>query len=111
MEHLVPIAHSYVIPLLPLAGAVVAGFFCTGQRKRFAHWPIWISVFISAVLSIMLLAQFIQHHPEGEKSHVFGVVNHHQIKAAFFDLELAHPLVKRVQAVGFRRRSWPRSYD
>jgi NADH-quinone oxidoreductase subunit L len=55
MESLFTIQHSYLIPLLPLAGAIIAGFFCTGSRNKFAHWPIWIGVLGSAVLAFMLL--------------------------------------------------------
>src|SRR3954454_11009878 len=64
MNDLFPIQHSYLIPLLPLAGAVIAGFFCTGPRKHLAHWPIWIGVLGSAILSIMLLVGTLNlsHH-------------------------------------------------
>ena len=50
MENLFAIKYSYLIPLLPLLGAAIAGFLCTGKRKTLAHWPIWISVGTSAVL-------------------------------------------------------------
>jgi NADH-quinone oxidoreductase subunit L len=55
MEHLFPIQYSYLIPLLPLVGAVIAGFFGAKWLKGLSHWPIWIGVGISAILSIMLL--------------------------------------------------------
>ena len=49
------IQHSYLIPLLPLAGAVIAGFFGARWLKGQSHWPIWLGVGVSAVLSIALL--------------------------------------------------------
>ena len=55
MEHLLAVKFSYLIPLLPLAGALLAGFLCTGTRKKLAHWPIWLGVLGSAVLSVALL--------------------------------------------------------
>jgi NADH-quinone oxidoreductase subunit L len=66
MENLFPIKHSYLIPLLPLIGAAIAGFGCTGARKRFAHWPIWITVAGSAALSIWILAAMAAAHPQGD---------------------------------------------
>ncbi len=49
------IHHSYLIPLLPLIGAVLAGFFGDRFLKGKAHWPIWIGVGGSLVLSLCLL--------------------------------------------------------
>ena len=69
MDQIFPIQHSYLIPLVPLLGAAIAGFACTGPRKKYAHWPIWLGVGFSALLSLCLLAQMIQysHHlPELE---------------------------------------------
>src|SRR4051812_13778480 len=49
------IQNSYLIPLLPLIGAVLAGFFGVRYLRGKSHWPIWIGVGISAVLSLTLL--------------------------------------------------------
>src|SRR5690348_9137334 len=49
------IEHSYLIPLLPLIGAAIAGFFGAKFLKGQSHWPIWLGVGASAVLSIVLL--------------------------------------------------------
>jgi NADH-quinone oxidoreductase subunit L len=49
------IEHSYLIPLLPLIGAAAAGFFGARHLRHNSHWPIWIGVGASAVLSIVLL--------------------------------------------------------
>lgn len=61
MDQIFPIQHSYLIPLAPLLGAIIAGFFCTGARKKLAHWPIWIGVGIAALMSFMLIGQMLQH--------------------------------------------------
>src|SRR3954447_13777901 len=55
MEHLFSIQHSYLIPLLPLIGAAVAGFFGAKWLKGQSHWPIWLGVGASAVMSLTLL--------------------------------------------------------
>ena len=56
MEHIFPICNSWLIPVTPLIGAIIAGFFCTGSRKKFAHWPIWLGVGLAALLSFCLLS-------------------------------------------------------
>src|SRR5437660_4018234 len=55
MEHLFAVQHAYLIPLLPLIGAAISGFFGAKWLKQNSHWPIWIGVGISAILSLMLL--------------------------------------------------------
>jgi len=49
------INNSYLIPLLPLLGAIVAGFFGDLYLKGKAHLPIWIGVGCSAILSLIIL--------------------------------------------------------
>ncbi len=49
------IAHSYLIPLLPLLGAAIAGFFGAKWLKGQSHWPIWLGVGAAAVMSFVLL--------------------------------------------------------
>src|SRR6478672_3480239 len=49
------IQNSWLIPLLPLIGAIIAGFFGVRYLRGNSHWPIWIGVGISAVLSLTLL--------------------------------------------------------
>ena len=55
------VSHSYLIPLLPLLGAIVAGLFGAKILKQQSHWPIWIGVGCSAVLSLTLLAGMLSH--------------------------------------------------
>jgi NADH-quinone oxidoreductase subunit L len=50
------IGFSYLIPLLPLIAAAVAGFFGARHLKGRSHLPIWAGVGASAVLSLWLLA-------------------------------------------------------
>src|SRR5688572_21920720 len=54
--------HSYLIPLLPLIGAAIAGFFGARYLKGQSHWPIWIGVLVSAVMAIVLLAGMAGEH-------------------------------------------------
>jgi NADH-quinone oxidoreductase subunit L len=49
------IDHSYLIPLLPLIAAVVAGFFGSQYLKGRSHLPVWIAVGIAALLSLIIL--------------------------------------------------------
>jgi len=56
MSELFAVKYSFLIPLLPLLGAIVAGFAGAKLLKGRSHWPIWIGVGISAILSISLLA-------------------------------------------------------
>src|SRR5439155_24847697 len=55
MEQLWQIKYSFLIPLLPLIGAAIAGFFGARWLKGQSHWPIWIGVGASAIISISLL--------------------------------------------------------
>jgi NADH-quinone oxidoreductase subunit L len=61
------IDHSYLIPLLPLLGAAIAGFFGLQYLKERSHWPIWITVGISAVLSLVLLFGMLAHVGHDDK--------------------------------------------
>ncbi|MEM8874901.1 MAG: NADH-quinone oxidoreductase subunit L [Planctomycetota bacterium] len=50
---------SWLIPILPLLGAIVAGFFGKKLLKGQSHWPIWLSVGGSAVTSLLILFAMI----------------------------------------------------
>ena len=49
------IAISFLIPLAPLVGAIISGFFGDKYLKQQSHLPIWIGVGTSAVLSVLML--------------------------------------------------------
>jgi NADH-quinone oxidoreductase subunit L len=53
------IEHAWLIPLLPILGAIVAGFFGDIFLKGKAHWPIWISVGCSCLLSLVVLSRML----------------------------------------------------
>ena len=59
MDTLVPIKLSYLIPLLPLAAAAIVGLFGAKVLKEKSHWPIWLGVLGSAILSIWILGGMI----------------------------------------------------
>src|SRR5688500_14493744 len=59
------IDNSYLIPLLPLIGALIAGLFGAKYLKGQSHWPIWLGVGASAVLSLWLLVDMIGHSGHG----------------------------------------------
>ena len=54
MADLIPVQYSYLIPLLPLLGAIAAGSSAKWLKEK-SHWPIWIGVGCSAILSIWRL--------------------------------------------------------
>src|SRR5437762_6768354 len=67
------IRHSYLIPLLPLLGAALAGFFGARHLRQNSHWPIWLGVGTSAVLSFVLLFGMLgRWHPGEEAGHAAG---------------------------------------
>jgi NADH-quinone oxidoreductase subunit L len=59
MDQLFAVKYSYLIPLLPLLGAVIAGFAGAKLLRGQSHWPIWLGVGASAVISLSLLFQMI----------------------------------------------------
>src|SRR3982751_3256620 len=67
------IHHSYLIPLLPLVGAAAAGLFGGSHLRHNSHWPIWLGVGTSAVLSFVLLFGMLgRWHPGHEAGHGEG---------------------------------------
>jgi NADH-quinone oxidoreductase subunit L len=59
MDNLFAVKYSFLIPLLPLLGAMIAGLAGAKILKQQSHWPIWIGVGISAVISISLFCQML----------------------------------------------------
>src|ERR1700722_10052558 len=60
------VEYSYLIPLLPLFGAVIAGFLGAKVLKGESHWPIWIGVAGSALISFSLLFGMLGLWREGK---------------------------------------------
>jgi NADH-quinone oxidoreductase subunit L len=50
---------SWLIPLLPLLGAAVAGFAGKRYLREKSHWPIWLGVGGAAVLSLGILVSML----------------------------------------------------
>jgi NADH-quinone oxidoreductase subunit L len=55
MDSLFAVKYAYLIPLLPLIGAAISGFFGAKILKGQSHWPIWLGVGASAIISFTLL--------------------------------------------------------
>src|SRR5580698_11188054 len=55
MPEFFAIKYCYLIPLLPLIGAAISGFFGAKWLKGQSHWPIWLGVGASAIISLTLL--------------------------------------------------------
>ena len=68
MLELFAVKHCYLIPLLPLLGAIISGFFGAKWLKGQSHWPIWIGVGASACLAISLLIGTLGIARQNEKS-------------------------------------------
>ncbi len=66
MEALFAAKFSYLIPLLPLIGAAIAGFSGAKWLRGQSHWPIWIGVGLSAVISLSLLFGMLGLWHEGK---------------------------------------------
>src|SRR5205814_7528480 len=57
LKDIFPVHYSWLIPLAPLMGAIISGFFGAKWLKQNSHWPIWIGVGLSALLSLCLITQ------------------------------------------------------
>ncbi|HEX3357408.1 MAG TPA: NADH-quinone oxidoreductase subunit L [Tepidisphaeraceae bacterium] len=66
MDQLFPVQYSILIPLAPLLGAIIAGFFGAKWIKGQSHWPIWLGVGFSALLSICLMSEMLTRWHGGE---------------------------------------------
>jgi NADH-quinone oxidoreductase subunit L len=64
VQDLFAVQYCWLIPLLPVIGAVIAGFFGAKWLKGQSHWPIWIGVGISAIISLSLLFQMHGLQPD-----------------------------------------------
>jgi NADH-quinone oxidoreductase subunit L len=68
--------HSYLIPALPLAAAALVGLLGKRGLRGQSHWPIWLGVGASAILSLLILFGLIGrlHDYEGPTAYATGIV-------------------------------------
>jgi NADH-quinone oxidoreductase subunit L len=66
MDQLFAVKYSYLIPLLPLIGACIAGLLGAKWLKGMSHWPIWLGVGASALISFSLLFGMIHNSGQTE---------------------------------------------
>jgi NADH-quinone oxidoreductase subunit L len=101
------IEHSYLIPLLPLLGAAIAGFFGAKWLKGQSHWPIWLGVGAAAVMSITLLFGMIHANSGGssfskvQDYYEWVAAGNFSAKAGFFFDPLTAIMLCVVTGVGF----------
>jgi NADH-quinone oxidoreductase subunit L len=107
MLDLFAVKYSYLIPLLPLIGAAIAGFFGAKILKGNSHWPIWIGVGASAVISLSLLFQMLglagDHQPVTQIVDWYTWIEAGDFKAtagAYFD-PLTAVMLSVVTGIGF----------
>jgi len=65
--------YCWLIPLLPLLGAAIVGLTGAQSLKGNSHWPIWLTVGASAVLSIVLLVGMIGASPNAQLGAASGL--------------------------------------
>jgi len=65
MNDLFTVQYAWLIPLLPLIGFCLSGLFGARWLKGQSHWPIWLGVGASAVLSFMLLFGMLKLWDQG----------------------------------------------
>jgi NADH-quinone oxidoreductase subunit L len=102
------IHHSYLIPLLPLLGAIISGFFGKKFLKGQSHWPIWIGVGLAALMSLTLLFGMIAavHGTDGPTGFVQNYYTWVQAgpftaKAGYFFDPLTAVMLSVVTGIGF----------
>jgi NADH-quinone oxidoreductase subunit L len=82
MQSLWTVHYSWLIPLLPLIGAAICGLFGARVLRQQSHWPIWLGVGASAVISIILLVQTIglrgQHAPTAANERTAAAGRHEE---------------------------------
>src|SRR3984957_4285168 len=74
MQDFFAVQYCWLIPLLPLIGAMVAGFFGAKWLKGQSHWPIWLGVGACAVMAISLLFQM--HSAQSDANGILAVSHH-----------------------------------
>jgi NADH-quinone oxidoreductase subunit L len=90
MQDMFAVQYAWLIPLLPLIGAVMAGFFGAKWLKGQSHWPIWLGVGASAIISLSLLWQMT--HTDADADGVLAVSRHVYwwITAGHFNVDVGY---------------------
>jgi NADH-quinone oxidoreductase subunit L len=68
MNDIFPVQYSWLIPVAPLIGAILAGFFGAKWLKGKSHWPIWLGVGFAALLAFCLLSEMLGMWHRGEEN-------------------------------------------
>ncbi len=76
LKDIFPVQYAWLIPVAPLLGAILAGFFGAKWLKGKSHWPIWLGVGFSALLSFCLLTEMLQIWHSGGAEHMNAVKNY-----------------------------------
>jgi NADH-quinone oxidoreductase subunit L len=88
------VTYSWLIPVLPLLGAIVAGFFGAKYLKGQSHWPIWIGVGGAAVWSLLILVTMFFSVPGADHDdHAAAADGTHFIAADVDPAALVGPVV------------------
>jgi len=108
MDALFAVKYSYLIPLLPLAGAAIAGLFGARILRGRSHWPIWLGVGASAVLCLSLLVHMISLWRTGQSQlwatkdfYTWIEAGQFKATAGFFFDPLSAVMLAVVTGVGF----------
>jgi NADH-quinone oxidoreductase subunit L len=108
MDALFAVKYSYLIPLLPLLGAAISGFFGAKILRGKSHWPIWLGVGASAVISLSLLFQTIGLWKSGATTlwavkdwYVWIEAGNFKCTAGFFFDPLTAVMLSVVTGIGF----------
>src|SRR5207253_11252756 len=102
MESFFAVKFSYLIPLFPLIGAMVAGFAGARWLKQSSHWPIWIGVGLRALLSLVLLFGMLGHSPCESQTRRGGIVR----EGAATGLKISNEEQKYPLAINHDWYSW-----
>jgi NADH-quinone oxidoreductase subunit L len=87
MENLTAVNISVLIPLLPLLGAIIAGFFGAKWLKGNSHLPIWGGVGIAALISILLFFETLHATPATDGTKFGTHIVYHWISAGPFQVD------------------------
>jgi len=100
------VQHSYLIPLLPLIGAIIAGFFGARFLKQQSHWPIWIGVGASALITFVILFIVLNHSGHRAAAHATaghpidqGTLDHERADIASRNTSVSRGVLKDAERV------------